>query len=359
MSKRPTFPFLAALCLAICSIASASAASERVLENEKIRLTLQQERAIISHLEAKRGSGNWLTAKNPQKPGVYAHFLCFDRWGAPSKEEAQRGIPFHGEAPRITWQWLPGNDLEANLQVTLPISQLEATRLIKLSPESSAFAVTNVFKNPTPIERVYNAVEHVTLSPLGRAPETWLATNATRGMLQSGRTRVPDSDFEWPYAYYEDRIWDLRQEISSRNRVLVAMIFPDDAEWGWVTLQNLNTREVIGYVWPVADYPWLMQYTKYVDGQTVVRAIEPGTTGLHQPMPQLKEQGSLYDRVLFQTLQPGEERTHRMWGFVIKLPDGTDEVTHVAVDPAGIHVEFAQGDPQFLPMKIEYSFLNN
>src|SRR5262245_62177215 len=37
-------------------------------------------------------------------PFLRGHFLCLDRWGAPSKAEESRGVPFHGEAPRIVWK---------------------------------------------------------------------------------------------------------------------------------------------------------------------------------------------------------------------------------------------------------------
>ena len=40
---------------------------------------------------------------------------------------------------------------------------------------------------------------------------------------------------------------------------------------------------MIGYIWPVEDYPWLSLYRSVVDGKIAARGLEFGTSGLHQP----------------------------------------------------------------------------
>ena len=34
------------------------------------------------------------------------HFLCLDRWGAPTEAEERNGMFFHGEASRVEWRVL-------------------------------------------------------------------------------------------------------------------------------------------------------------------------------------------------------------------------------------------------------------
>ena len=38
------------------------------------------------------------------KPYLRGHFLCLDRWGAPSEAEAENGMTFHGEAAYASWR---------------------------------------------------------------------------------------------------------------------------------------------------------------------------------------------------------------------------------------------------------------
>src|SRR5687768_2826748 len=45
---------------------------------------------------------------NAPRPGEtsihgFGHFLCLDRWGAPSAAEGARGMPYHGEAANVEW----------------------------------------------------------------------------------------------------------------------------------------------------------------------------------------------------------------------------------------------------------------
>src|SRR5215211_1294964 len=48
----------------------------------------------------------WDSKGDSESPRSMGHFLCLDRWGAPSTAEQRNGMPFHGEASRVVWRVL-------------------------------------------------------------------------------------------------------------------------------------------------------------------------------------------------------------------------------------------------------------
>lgn len=323
--------------------ATANVCEERILENDLVSLTVQRDRAIITDLHLEGGAGNWLSAPTDDASGLFAHFLCFDRWGPVTPAEEASVIPFHGEAAHVPWAWRSEEANTATLEVTLPVSKLQAKRTVNLSSSAATFSISNTFSNPTSEVRVYNAVEHPTLSALGLSAETRVSTNAVRGFLQRNGKVVPDSTFDWPHARYAGEDWDFRALVPINGRVMAALVFPDDAEWGWVCLENRATGEVLGYVWPLVDYPWLILWASTRERRVVGRSIELGTTGLHRPMPELQETGQLWDRPLVQCLQAGEARTHQLWGFLIKLPQDGGQIEQVTVNKQSVCIQSSGG----------------
>ena len=334
---------LAIVALIVAAELSASVPEDRVLRNDLMSITVQRDRAIISDLHREGGAGDWLSSQAGDASGLFAHFLCFDRWGPVTLEEEARGIPFHGEAAQVPWKWKSAEANAATLEVTLPVSGLQAARAVRISQSAAVFSISNTFRNPTSIERVYNAIEHPTLSEQGLSAETRISTNAIRGFLQRNGKVVPDSTFDWPHARYSGDTWDFRDLVPIDGRVMAALVFPSDAEWGWVCMENRSTGEILGYVWPLADYPWLILWAATHEGRVMTRSIELGTTGLHRPMPELQETAKLLDRPLFHRLQPGEQRTHQLWGFLIKLPRGGSQIEKVRVDKRSVLIEVDGG----------------
>ena len=62
-------------------------------------------------------------------PAVHpmGHFLCLDRWGAPSDAEAKNGMPFHGEAAWVVWKVtqeprIVEHEVRAEMEASLPMA---------------------------------------------------------------------------------------------------------------------------------------------------------------------------------------------------------------------------------------------
>src|SRR5215510_1767513 len=78
-----------------------------------------------------------------------AHFLCLDRWGAPSEAELKNGMFFHGEAARVAWSVAPGGNkspISSTMSAVLPMAQLEVHREVRLDSQA---AIVNVQETVT------------------------------------------------------------------------------------------------------------------------------------------------------------------------------------------------------------------
>ena len=133
-----------------------------------------------------------------ETPAVHpmGHFLCLDRWGAPSDAESKNGMPFHGEAAWVPWKVLhepSGTDdaIQAEVAATLPMAGFEVKRRIRLLKDVALIAVSESVTNKTKLGRVYNMVQHPTIAPPFLDESTLVDANARKGFLQSSPLAQP------------------------------------------------------------------------------------------------------------------------------------------------------------------------
>ncbi|GIT31545.1 MAG: hypothetical protein Ct9H300mP1_35910 [Planctomycetaceae bacterium] len=170
---------------------------------------------------------NWtihgLEPVEPGTPYLRGHFLCLDRWGAPSDAEAKRGVPFHGEAPRVNWkltrapetadkcQWL-------SMECRLPLAGLSVVRKITLARNSGVALVSETVVNDRKLGRIYNMVQHPSIAAPFLDDSTLVDSNATRGFSQEGK--VPASvgkPSRWPQMVIGKQQVDLRRFRSTQS----------------------------------------------------------------------------------------------------------------------------------------------
>src|SRR5664279_3200564 len=80
-----------------------------VLTGKSAQLTVDIAGGSIVDFHLLDGGLNplqWEEKGAPTIPRPMGHFLCLDRWGAPSDAEKANGMPFHGEATRVEWKVL-------------------------------------------------------------------------------------------------------------------------------------------------------------------------------------------------------------------------------------------------------------
>jgi hypothetical protein len=252
------------------------------------------------------------------------HFLCLDRWGAPSEAEQRNGMPFHGEASRVLWQVLTqpavkGNKIEAEAAASLPMAGLEVTRRIRLSKDAAFFTVTERVTNRNKLGKIYNMVQHPTIGPPFLDEKTLVDANAKKGFMQSSPLPDPEQpEVEWPQALHEGQPVDLRRLAGDPAPDVVSYTIDDD--YGWTTASSLSGGLLIGYIWKTADYPWFDAWRHSENGRPAARGLEFGTTGLHQPFPILVKKGRIFGRMLFAYLDAGQTESRSYACFLFRIP---------------------------------------
>lgn len=260
------------------------------------------------------------------KPYLQGHFLCLDRWGPPTEAEQKRGVPFHGEAPRVMWQ-VQGKpeqrdgSVVAAMGCRLPLAGLKVQRALSLG--GSALLVKEHVTNVNPRGRIYNWVQHPSIAPPFLDNATVVDSNAQQGFLQDNPVPTDQQQAsKWPAVKINGQQVDLRRFVDDGDdgHDVSSFVFSDSATLGWVTASNPKTGLMIGYIWKTDDYPWLNIWRYRHDGKVAARGLEFGTTGYHQPFPVLVREQRILGRSLFEYIDTGETVTKSYVVFVTKLP---------------------------------------
>ena len=276
------------------------------------------------------------------KPYLRGHFLCLDRWGAPSEAEAKRGVPFHGEAPRVNWtlsrppkaadkhQWL-------TMECRLPLAGLSVVRKITLARRSGVALVSETVTNDRKLGRIYNMVQHPSIAAPFLDGSTLVDSNATLGFSQEGD--VPPGAGKasrWPQMVIGKQQVDLRRFRSTQSDGTIhdvsSFVFDSKTRNGWVTAANPKAKLLLGYIWDTGHYPWLNIWRHREDGRVKSRGLEFGTTGLHQPYSTLVAQGKIFERPLYTFIDAGQSTTREYMVFVTELPADYAGVQRLLVD---------------------------
>ncbi|MFN0051789.1 MAG: hypothetical protein ACKV0T_06340 [Planctomycetales bacterium] len=291
------------------------------------------------------------------EPPLRGHFVCLDRWGAPSAAEATRGVPFHGEAPRIVWKTdrppsREAGKVSAQMSCVLPLAGLRVRRTIDLDEQGSVALVSEQVTNTGSLSRIYNIVQHPSIAAPFLNDGTLVDSNAAAGFVQDGPLPGGDSPRElWPRVKIGDERADLRrfrEETGSGARHDVSsFVFGDQETYGWVTACSPQHRLLVGYAWRVANYPWLNIWRYSQEGKPAARGLEFGTTGYHQPFPILVRQGRILNRPLFEPLDADETATKSYLCFLARIPADFAGVASVRLDQKSIVIrERDKDDPR-------------
>jgi len=263
------------------------------------------------------------------------HFLCLDRWGAPSEAESRNGMPFHGEASHVTWKIVrdaqrAGRAIRAELAATLPLAGFDVVRRVELSEDAALLQVSESITNTNKLGRVYNMVQHPSIASPFLDESTVVDANGRKGFMQSSPLPNPEEPAVWwPQALKDGQPVSLRRLTDDDEPGVVS--FAIDEEYGWVTASNAAKGLLIGYIWKSSDYPWLDIWRYAQDGKPAARGLEFGTTGLHQPEGILVAKGKIFGRPIYAHIDAGETVTRSYAAFLFKIPAdfrGVGAITH-------------------------------
>jgi hypothetical protein len=252
------------------------------------------------------------------------HFLCLDRWGAPSEAEQKNGMPFHGEASRVEWQVFQApmakdGKIESVMTATLPLAGLKVQRRIELSGRDAFFVVREEIANLNKLGRVFNMVQHPTIGPPFLDEQTLVDANARRGFMQNSPLPNPEEPaVVWPEARQDGQPVNLRFLVRDHNPNVVS--YTIDEEYGWTTASSPSQGLLIGYLWKTSEYPWFNAWRHVENGKPAARGLEFGTTGLHQPFPILVAKGRIFGRAIYEYLDAGQTITKSYACFLFRIP---------------------------------------
>ncbi|HZO92025.1 MAG TPA: DUF4432 family protein [Chthonomonadaceae bacterium] len=277
----------------------------------------------------------WGAVDESMAPHPMGHFLCLDRWGAPSEAEAKNGMPFHGEAAHVEWQVVQApierdGKVQAEMTATLPLAGLKVKRRIQLSVTDAFFIVREEVTNANKLGRLFNMVQHPTIGPPFLDEHTVVDANARRGFMQSSPLPNPEEPaVYWPEARQDGQPVNMRYLTNDANPSVVS--YTIDEEYGWVAACNPSRGLLIGYLWKSAEYPWFSAWRNVEKGKPAARGLEFGTTGLHQPFSVLVAKGRIFGRSLYEYLDAGETTSKTFACFLFKIPRdyrGVDRLTY-------------------------------
>ncbi len=362
-------------CLLVLSFgSSAKAAGELlVLQANKVELVVAPAGGAVVAFRFRDGQTNPLNFEIPAPlpsrekavPLLRGHFLCLDRWGAPSAAEQTHGMPYHGEAAGVLWkvdrapQNLNGR-VSAEMSCELPLAGMRVARSIVLDEAGSAALVTEQVTNTNKLGRIYNMVQHPSIAPPFLNDDTIVDSNARAGFLQDGPIPVSaDAAHRWPTLVVGATEIDLRHLRTEPGDLsdVSSFVFSDNETHGWVTASSPRHKLLLGYVWKTGDYPWLNIWRFRVQGKPAARGLEFGTTGHHQPFPILVKQGRILDRPTYAHLDADETIDRTYLCFLARIPADFEGVGELRVDAGAIRLrERREVNPRMIDVRTELDF---
>ena len=277
-------------------------------------------------------------ATKPEEQIFMGHFLCFDRWGPPSAAEKANGFRHHGEVNTESWELFTAHQINdsrsiCSMKCKLPMAGLQLTRKIELSADEPIFFVTEEIKNLNRNGRMFNIVQHVSIAPPFLDKSTLFDNNTIQGFedREDGSLNQDETILRWPQADNNGEKVNLRQFEGVWPRVS-SFVYDQNEEYGWVTACNPSKKLMLGYIWKVADYPWINFWRSMEDDVPVAFGMEFGTTGLHEPFPVVAKKGKIFDQNIYAFIDANEVLTKSFTAFLAHIPEDYKGVEKIEVN---------------------------
>jgi len=298
-----------------------------LLDGGTAQLLINQGGGAIVDFHLKDQGLNPLTwQEKTEKPGIRwrGHFLCLDRWGAPSAAEERNGMPFHGEASRVEWRVThqPENRegmIISEMTAGLPLAGLDVKRQVRLSEKSAFVTVREEVTNTRKLGRIYNMVQHPTIAPPFLDENTIVDSNGRKGLMTDTPLPNPEEpSVYWPQALKDGQPVNLRFLTNDPTPNVVSYTLDD--EYGWYTACSPAKGLLIGYIWRASEYPWLIAWRDVENGRPAARGLEFGTNGVPHPDSILVAKGKIFGRQTFQHLDAGQTVAKSYAAILLKIP---------------------------------------
>ncbi len=324
------------------------------LQNARAKLTLDLFGGAITDFHLLENKINPLSFKftqaqmpeNNRAGAPYqGHFICLGRWGEPSVGEKMAGMPNHGQFANILWQLQESGQNVLRMTATAPLEGLQLNRSLLLDTEVAAFAVEEQVTNINPLGRVYNLVQHPTISAPFLDGTTRVDCNAVTGFNQHFSITPKKYSMKWPTGY-TDRATAIDLSIPEDPYDSVFSFVVDKASrFGWLTAFSPTHKMLIGYVWKRGDYPWIHLWQSWSGNTITYRGIEFGTAGIHQPFKQiLATAPRVFGESTYAYIDAGETVSRRYLCFLMQANEEYAGVDSIDLEDGQLHIRGKQQD---------------
>jgi hypothetical protein len=127
----------------------------------------------------------------------------------------------------------------------------------------------------------------------------------------------------------------LREFIDApRTSTLFAVLADPSREESYFTVYHSDYPVLVGYLFPTADNPWLVDYQG--NQNNVVRAVEFGTTPIDEGLRGSVDRGTLFDVPAFQWIAGRQRLKATFTIFLAEIPAGFAGVEDVRSEPGKI-----------------------
>ena len=325
--------------------AAAPAPIPIVLANDKLELTTLANGGSFTKLVLRDG--------DPLSPfgTTVPHMLALDGFGAPSREEAALGMPFHGEAGRQTFKIVATHESgpvhSVVIEATLPLAQEVLTRTIELSESENVVRVTSRLQSLLSVDRPISWAEHATIGPpfmeKGKVVVDMPATNCRVRPYKPGAIPghlVYGKDFTWPMAPTNDGGHaDLRVIPTDHNWLDLASCQLDPArQLEFVTALHLEKHLVFGYIFRREDFPWLMSWMNFTGDAGAARGMEFSTQTFDISHRETVAMSPLFGTPTFRWLPAKSKIETRFLMFYTRVPEGFSKIDNVTFENGKITI---------------------
>lgn len=283
------------------------------LENAHALLSVDLNGGAITDFHLKQIPINPLTfrLKKEQMPAnsrkgapFQGHFICAPRWGAPSEDEAKKGLPYHGELSNMMWTETPSKGNIISMEALSKAEELHIQRNIEII--ENTFAVTETVRNISARTRTVNIVQHPTIAAPFLDSDTRLFCNASDGYHNQYSGNPSKMQTLWPKAMYPDYTFtDISHSHSGKTAVHSYIVKPSD-RYGWLVAYSPKYQLLFGYIWERFTYPWINLWCDYHNGKIRYRGLEFGVTGIHQPADIILQNiSTIFGQPIFEVVNAG------------------------------------------------------
>jgi len=337
------------------------------LSNGKIEITVLKQGSTIASIVLRDDPEKVSPLWNPMRmareqgrtsafnPGM-GHFVCVDGFGPTSPEERAAGMPGHGEAHLQDFEVrssVENGVATLTMSARLPLVQENLTRTYRVRDGENVVYVESQLENLLSFDRPVNWAEHATVgSPWLESAVTVVDVSGSRSQTrpwpggqaagnQIQRRLPPGQDFTWPMAPGVDggRV-DMRQTPENPHYMDHTTTLLDPARaLEWVTAINPKRRQIIGYVFRRADYPWLQTWGDYPPSSKMARGMEFGTQPYDVSHRDAVTMGSLFEVPAYRWLPAKSKIDTRFVMFFAPAPEGFVKVDDVRLEEGKVVIQ--------------------